>query len=389
MSNKLLIVPVETAEERTKFNHFQWEVYKGDPLWCPPLLSEREEFLDPNRHPFHQHAKVRYFMAYRGDKPVGRIAGFINYRHNEYWNEKVGFFGLYEVLEDREASDALLRAAEDFVREEGMTAIRGPMNFSTNEECGLLVDGWNGPPVVMMTYNPQYYVDYIEGTGYIKAMNLFAYLGDMTHMKPDGTGINPKLLRAANRVRERYNITIRPINMKDFDAEKRRVKKIYNAAWSKNWGFVPLTDAELDHLGEALKILLDPKVTFFAEIEGEPIAFLLPFVDLCQPLVKAYPKPGTPEWITMLKLGYWWKVRRSVTTIRAAVGGIIEEYQGSGVAALLFLEGILAGVRQGYKAVEFSWVLETNIPMRQTAAIFEAELYRTYRIYEKTLWLED
>lgn len=385
MSGHLSITPVETAADRKAFINFQWEVYKNDPLWVPPLLSEREELMDPSRHPFYEHAKVKSFLARRDAKVVGRISALINHRHNEHWNEKVGFFGLYEVLEDPEASAALLATAEDFVRAEGMTAIRGPANFSTNEEIGLLVDGWNGPPVIMMTYNPPYYAKYIEGAGYTKAMDLYAYLFDLTTIKTDGTGINPKVLRVAERVRDRLKITIRPINMRDFEAEKQRVKKVYNAAWAKNWGFVPLTDHEMDHLGKALKTILDPKTVFFAEKNGEPIAFMAPFIDLCQPLLKAYPRPGEPEWWTLVKLGYWWKVRRSITTIRGAVGGVIEEHRGQGVDALLFLETIKAGIRQGYKQCEISWVLESNIPMRQTAANFGGELYRTYRVYEKSL----
>ncbi|MDY0020524.1 MAG: N-acetyltransferase, partial [Anaerolineae bacterium] len=241
MTEKLTITPVETAKERTEFNTFQWEVYKDDPYWVPPLLSEREAFFDPiHGHPFHRHATVRYFMARRDGRPVGRIAAIINENHNLHWNEKVGFFGLYEVLDDREASDALLEAAEAFVRQQGMTAIRGPMNFSVNEECGLLVDGWNGPPVMMLTYNPRYYVDLIEGAGYTKAMDLLAYLSDLTQYHLDGTGINPKILRVAEKVRERYNLKVRPVDMKHFDEEAERIKLIYNSAWSKNWGAIPL-----------------------------------------------------------------------------------------------------------------------------------------------------
>ncbi len=382
---KLTITPVETPAERTEFIHFQWKVYQGDPDWCPPLLSEREEFMDPARHPFYEHADVRSFIARRDGKPVGRISAIINHRHNAHWNDKVGFFGNYEVLEDPESSAALLAAAEDFVRAGGMNAIRGPMNFSTNEECGLLVDGWNGPPVVMMTYNPRYYVDYIEGAGYIKAMDLLAYISDLTGLRKDGAGINPKPLRVAEKVRARYDITVRPFNMRDFDAEKQRVKTIYNAAWSKNWGFVPLTEHEMEHLGKAIKTMIDPQTVYFAEKNGEPIAFMLPFIDLCQPLLKAYPRPGEPEWWTMVKLVYWWKVRKAVTTMRATVGGVLEEYRGRGVDAVLFLESLKGAIERGYKQFEISWVLESNIPMRQTALNFGGRVYRTYRIYEKRL----
>lgn len=386
MRGKLTITPVETAVERTEFIHFQWEVYRDDPLWVPPLLSEREDFMDPvDGHPFHRHAKVRYFMARRDGEPVGRIAAFVNYRHNEYWGENIGFFGLFEVLDDAEAAEALLEAAETFVRDEGMTALRGPMNFSSNEELGLLVDGWNGPPVIMMTYNPPYYIDFIEGAGYEKAMDLLAYIIDLTQYQADGTGINPKLLRVARKVQERYDLDVRPIDMKNFDEEAKRIKQVYNDAWSRNWGFVPLTDAEMMHLAADLKQMLDPKTIFMAEKDGEPIGFLLPFPDLCQPLLHAYPRPGEPEWWTTLKLLYWWKVRRKITTLRAAVGGVVEAYRGRGVDAILFLAALKGAIARGYKRAEISWVLETNTPMRQTAEIFDGEVYRTYRIYEKAV----
>ena len=386
MAKTLSITPVETAAERTEFIHFQWDVYQGDPYWVPPLLSERETFFDPvDGHPFHRHATVRYFLARRDGTPVGRIAAFINHRHNDYWDEKIGFFGHFEVLEDQEAAVALLEAAEAFVRDEGMTALRGPMNFSTNEEIGLLVEGWNGPPVVMMTYNPRYYVNFIEGAGFEKAMDVLAYSTDLTQYQADGTGINPKLLRVARRVKERYEISVRPVDMRNFGREAEIIKEVYHQAWSKNWGFVPLTNAEMDNLAHEIEQFMDPKVTFIAEKGDRPIAFLLPFPDLCQPLLKAYPRPGEPELWTTAKLLYWWKVRGAITTIRAALGGIVEEYHGRGVDAVLFLETLLAGIRQGYKRLEMSWVLETNLPMRQTAAIFDGELYRRYRIYEKTI----
>jgi len=383
MPGKLRITPVETAKERSEFIHFQWDVYKDDPFWVPPLLSEREAFLQD--HPFHKHAKVRYFIARRDGKPVGRIAAIINDNHNKHWDEQVGFFGLYEVLDDPEASAALLEAAETFVRDEGMQAIRGPMNFSTNEECGLLVDGWNGPPVVMMTYNPRYYVDLIEKAGYHKSMDLLAYLTDLTRYHPDGTGLNPKLLRVAQRVRDRTHVTIRPFNPNDFDNEAKRFKQVYNAAWAKNWGFVPLTEAELDEEIKSLKPIIDTKTVFFAEKDGEPVGAMLPLPDLNQPLLRAYPRPGEPEWWTMAKMLYWWKVRKSVTTIRAFAGGIIEEYRGQGIDALMAMEALRAWIQQGYKKMETSWVLESNLPMRQMADIMDGEVYRTYRIYEKSL----
>ena len=384
MSDRLTVVPAETAAERKQFVRFQWEVYKGDPYWVPPLLSERDMFVDPERHPFHQHAKVRLFTARRDGEIVGTIAAIANHNHNEYWGDQVGFFGLFEVLQDQEAAHELLRTAEAALRDEGLDTIRGPVNFSTNEECGLLVDGWDGPPVVLMTYNPRYYVDFIESAGYATAQNLFAFLSDVRHVKPDGTGLNPKLLRVAEHVRERSDVTIRPIDMGNFKRDAGFFKEVYNQAWSKNWGFVPLTDAELEHEITSLKPIIDPNTIFFVFKGDRPVAAGLPIPDLNQALHGAYPRPGVPEWWTMAKMLYNWKVRKMVTTIRAFAGGVVEEFRPQGLHALIIVETMKRCVPK-YKDIEFSWVLESNIPMRQTAANMDARLYRTYRIYERKI----
>jgi hypothetical protein len=380
MAEKVTIVPISSAEERMDLIKFQWEVYKGDPYWVPPLISDKKYLLDPEGHPFHKHAKVQYFLAKREDKIVGTIAGIVNDNHNAFWDDKVGFFGFYEVLNDQEASSALLAAAEAFVREQGMDTIRGPANFSTNEECGLLVDGWNGPPVIMMTYNPRYYVDFLEAEGYYKAQNLFAFIADIRDF--DNAGVNPKVWRVADRISQRNDLTFRLINMKDFENDAQAFKDIYNNAWAKNWGFVPLTEEELDHEAESLKTILDPKVVTFALKGGKAIGAGIPLPDLNQPLLKAYPRPGVPEWWVMAKLLYYWKVRNTVTILRGFAGGVIEEYRGRGIDAVLALETLKNGLNR-YQYVEFSWILETNIPMRQTAKNLGGKLYRTYRLYDK------
>ncbi len=383
-NGKLEIQPVQTPQERLAYIHFQWEVYKDDPLWVPPLISERVAFLDKERHPFHRHSEVELFMARRNGQPVGTIAAILNNRHNEFHGERVGFFGLFEVLPDREAAEALLETACTWARERGLTAIRGPANFSTNEEVGLLVDGWDGPPVIMMTYNPRYYVDFIEGAGFHKAMDLLAYIVDLTPFGRRGENLPPKLLRVARKVQQRGGFTVRKIDMRHFDEEVVRFKNIYNSAWEKNWGFVPLTDAEIDHLAASLKQILDPNILWFAEKDGEAIGAMVPLPDLNQALIRAYPRPGVPEWWTMAKLLWHWKVGRCVDTMRGFAGGVLEQYRGRGVEALLFVKLAEAALPR-YNRCEISWVLENNIMMRRTAEMLGAHVYRTYRIYEKEL----
>ena len=382
--NELTIKPIHTPEERLAFIHFQWQVYKDDPLWVPPLLSDRVEFLDEERHPFYEHADVQLFVARRNGRPVGTIAAFVNHRHNEFHSEKIAFFGLFEVLKDQGAAEELLETARDWAQGRGMSAIRGPANFSTNEEIGLLVDGWNGPPVAMMTYNPRYYVDYIEGAGFHKAMDLFAYYLDLEALGPNGENLPAKLVRVVNKVQKRRGFTVRQIDMRDFDREVMRFKAIYNEAWSENWGFVPMTDAEIDHLAAGLKIILDPSTLLFVEKDGEPVGVMVPLPDLNQALIHAYPLPGVPEWWTMAKLLWHWKVRRRVTTIRGFAGGVLKEYRGLGVEGLLIVRVAQAALPR-YKAAEISWILENNMMMRRVCEMLGARVYRTYRVYEKAL----
>jgi hypothetical protein len=383
-TGKLTIHPIVTPQERMDFIHFQWQVYEDDPLWVPPLISERIEFLDVERHPFHQHSEVALFMARRNGQPVGTIAAIRNNRHIEFQDEQVGFFGLFEVLQDPEAAHLLLDTACNWVRQQGLVAIRGPANFSTNEEAGLLVNGWDGPPKIMMTYNPPYYADMIESAGFVKAMDLLAYILDLRQFGPDGAKLPAKLRRVAKKIQERGGFSVRTLDMSHFDREVRRFKEIYNSAWAKNWGFVPLTDAELDHMGAGLKQILDPDIVVWAEKDGEPVGAMIPLPNVSQALIRAYPRPGVPEWWSMAKLLWHWKVRHSVDTIRGFAGGVLEPYRGRGVEAVLFVKMADAALRR-YRWAEISWVLESNVMMCRTAEMLGAEVYRTYRIYEKQL----
>jgi GNAT superfamily N-acetyltransferase len=385
MPNKQLRVEqVQTPDEKMEFIRFPWQVYRHDPNWVPPLISERVEFLDRERHPFHWHSDVEYFVARRGGQVVGTIAAIHNKRHVEFQGEKVGFFGLFEVLQDREAARALLETAGEWVAERGMTSLRGPASYSQNEEAGLLVDGWDGTPVVMMTYNPRYYVDLIEGAGFEKAMDLLAYDLDLRALGRRAENVPPKLRRVANKIQERGGFTVRQMEMRHFDEEVARFKSIYNSAWARNWGFVPLTEDEIDHLAKGMKQILDPSLLWVAEKDGKPIGAMVPLPDVNQALVRAYPRPGVPEWWTLLKFLWHWKVRRRVTTMRGFAGGVIPEYRARGVDAVLMLRLAEAAVRR-YDRCEISWVLESNLKMRQVCDMFGAKVYRTYRMYEKSL----
>ncbi|HEY61375.1 MAG TPA: hypothetical protein G4N95_01860 [Anaerolineae bacterium] len=376
------IYPVETLEDRKAFLSFPWRVYQGNPYWVPPIFSERLAFTDPQKNPFFEHSKVQFFTAKRGDEIVGTIAAFTNRKYNEFQDENIGFFGFFEVLEDKEAADALLETAENWVREQGHNAIQGPAQFSTNDECGLLVDGFNDPPRILMTYNPPYYVDYIESRGYENAMDLWAYSLN-TNIFEGGEKLPQKLQRVVKKVKERGEIHIRKIDMKHFDDEIERVKKIYNSSWARNWGFVPMTDAEIDKLGEDLKPIVDPDLVFVAEIDGEAVGFSLTLPDLNKPLRMAYPRPDTPEWWTMAKFAWHWKVRRQIDWIRVFALGVIPEYRARGIDALFYYETALEALKKGIPYAEMSWILANNDMMNRAIRLMGGKVYKTYRYYEK------
>lgn len=378
----LLIKPVESLEERLDFLRFPWKVYQDDPYWVPPIFSERVHFTDPKKNPFFEHAEAQLFLALRGEEIVGTIAAFSNHRHNKIHNENIGFFGFFEVLEDLEATQALFKAAENWARGKGHIALRGPAQWSTNDECGLLVDGFDDSPRIMMTYNPRYYVDFVEKSGYSYARDLWAYsLGIQDFMKIS----SDRLDKITTRVLARKNITIRKLNMKYFDEEVAKVKLLYNEAWSQNWGFVPMTDGEFQKLADGLHDILDPDLVYIAEKDGKTVGFSITLPDLNEPLLKAKPNHSTPEWLAMLKLIWNWKVLKKVTWVRVLVLGVIPEYRKLGIDALFYYKTALAAEKKGMKMGEMSWILDNNDSMNRPIIAMGGEVYKTYRFYEKTL----
>jgi GNAT superfamily N-acetyltransferase len=380
--NSLIIKPVNTLEERKAFLKFPWKVYQNDPYWVPPLFSERLHITDPQKNASFEHIEAQLWTAFRGEELVGTIAAFTNHRHNEYQKENVGFFGFFEVLEDFEAAEALLKTAENWVRDRGHNALRGPAQWSTNDECGLLVDGFNDLPRILMTYNPAYYVDYVERAGFQYARDLWAYqLGVEDFMKFTGERLND----LTTRILDRKQITIRNLDMKIYDQEVAKVKLLYNSAWAKNWGFVPMTDAEFGQLADELKAAIDPDLVFIAEKDGKTVGFSITLPDVNQALHAAYPKPSTPEWWTMLKLIWHWKVARKITWVRVLVLGVIPEYRKLGIDALMYYKSAQAAAKKGMSAGEMSWILDNNDKMNRPIIAMGGEIYKTYRFYEKAL----
>jgi GNAT superfamily N-acetyltransferase len=387
MASPIQIQECKTAAERLKFIQFWWEPYKSNPYWVPPLVVERQEFLDPAKNPYFEHGRAAYFLATRGGEPMGTISAHINDRHNEFHSENIGFFGFFECINDYAVAEALFQAAGDWCKSQGVNAIRGPASFSSNDDgYGFLIDGFDDSPRIYMPYNPPYYSEFAERFGFRKAMDLYAYALDTDVYKKGG--LPPKLLRVTEKVRNRSGITIRPVNMARFDEEVARVKSVYNSAWEKNWGFVPMSDVEFDHLAVGLKQILDPRVVFVAEKDDKFIGFSLSLPDVNQALLAARPSPN-PNPIAynlMLARMMWhWKVARKITWLRVFAMGVVEEWRAHGVAAMFYYETAKVGLPAGYQHGEMSWILENNLMMNRDIQTMGGQVYKTYRIVEKPL----
>ncbi len=380
VSRNFQIEPVSLTDRKAvrELILFPFKHYKGDPNWVPPFIGEREDFLNPTKNPFFEHARVQFFFARRNGELVGTICGCINDNHNAFHNEKAGSFGFFECIDDAEIATALLKNAEDWVRSQGMNIIRGPMNFSSNDEWGLLIDGFHEPPVVLMTYNKPYYAGLIEGNGYTKAMDLFAYTADIDERLDNAP---PKVYRAAEKAASRRGVRVRKGKISEFEKEARILMEITNRVWSKNWGFVPITEHEIEHLGKSLKPLIDPDLVLIAETaEGEPIGVSFSLPDFHQALKWS----GGGRMYPFGVLKFLW-YRRKINRFRLALMGVAEEYRSLGLDAIFYVETARIASKKGYKRIEGSWILESNTMMNRIIERLGGQRYKTYRIYEKAL----
>ncbi|MFC1725258.1 N-acetyltransferase [candidate division KSB1 bacterium] len=366
------IIPVTNNSELKKFILLPWELYKNDKNWVPPLISEIKKYLDFNINPFFEHAEAEYFLAYQDNKVVGRIAAILNRKYNEFHNDKVGFFGFFECINNKTVSGKLFNTAASWLRKKGMEIMRGPMNFSTNDECGLLVEGYDTPPYLMMTHNPVYYSELISDFGFEKEMDLYAYMIDDPN-PPE------RLERGSEIIKKRRKITIRTLDMNKFDEEIAVIKEIYNAAWEKNWGFVPFTEKEFDHLAKNLKQILEPKLVLIAYVEDKPAGFSLALPNLNQALIKLN---GRLFPFGFLKLLY---LNRKVDELRVITLGVKKEFRKLGIDTVFIHETFKTGYGIGYRKAELSWILETNTMLHNITNHLNVKRYKTYRIYDYKL----
>ncbi|MBL8132516.1 MAG: N-acetyltransferase [Anaerolineae bacterium] len=371
---------VETPEDLKAFWTFPWALYKGDPNWVPNLTSMRRDLFDRKKNPAWEYLEGDFFLALREGRLVGTIGAVINHRHNEFHQEQVGWFGAFEVEDDQEAATALLNAAADWVKAHGMPLMRGPQTFTTHEETGLLVDGFTRP-ILLMPYNKPYYERLILGAGLGPILDTYSFT--LAAEKARQTDLLPRLRRISESIMKRSKITIRKLDEKNLQAEFVLFKELYNAAWDKNWGFVPMTPRELDALVASLGQFFDPRLAFFGYVEGEPAGFILAIPDFNTVLHRVYPRPGTPEVISLLKALYYWKLRPIMKWVRVPLMGVKEAYRSKGVDAVLYFHILDALLAAGYEHGDFGWILSTNTTMVSIAKNFGSEIYKTYRYYER------
>ncbi|MBE2272462.1 MAG: N-acetyltransferase, partial [Anaerolinea sp.] len=319
---------VETPADLKRIIEFPYTLYANDPNWVPQLLSMQRDKFNKAKNPSWEYMVGDYFLALRGDKVVGTIAAFINHRHNTFHEEHIGWFGAFEVYDDPEAAAALLETAAQWVKAAGYDAIRGPQTFTTHEETGLLVDGFTRP-ILLYPYNPPYYAGFLEAAGYTPVMDTYGFY--LSAAKVREVGLDTRLERVTKAIMKRGKITVRQIDAQNMMADFALFKDIYNAAWEKNWGFVPMTPRELDALVASLGQFFDPDLAFFAYVDNVPAAFILAIPDFNQVLQKVYPQPNIPEPISLVKALYHWKIKPVMDWVRVPLLGVKGEFRGKGV----------------------------------------------------------
>ena len=370
------IVEVEGRRELKDFIGLLWPLYQDDPMWVPPLILERRAQLAA-KNPYFEHADYSSWIAYRHNQPVGRISAQIDQLHLDRYGDGTGFFGMLEAEDDPETFQLLMETAEGWLRQKGMRRVAGPYNLSINQELGLLVDGFDTPPVMMMGHARPYYAARIEANGYCKEKDLLAYIinSDFEHPR----AMQAIMARAKNRIR------IRSLQKARFNQELRIIRDVFNDAWSQNWGFVPWTNAEFEHLAKDLKMLVEEDLVHIAEADGEPAAFIVALPNINEAIRDLNGRLLPFGWLKLL-----WRLKvKYPQTGRVPLMGVRSKYHDSMLGAALAF-GVIAAVqaaalRHGLQKVELSWILEDNMGMRNILEAISGRVYKTYRIYSKDI----
>ncbi len=373
--SEIKIVTPKSRRDKKRFLLFPWDIYKDDPNWIPPLLASEKGLVGYAKDAFYERNQVQTFLAERDGKVVGRIAAILNVGHLERYNDKVGFFGFYESIDDQGVADALFAAAADWLKERGCETMRGPANPSLNHTVGLLIEGYDSSPFFMMTYNPPYYERLFENAGFGKAQDLYSYWGKID-MLPK---VRERYLKTAEMIRERCGVTLRPLNKKRFEADVRMFLEIYNRSLSNTWGFVPFSDSELREMAASLKYLIVPELAIAAEIDGKMVGATFCLLDY-NPRIKAINGRLFPfGFIKLLRK------RMDIKRLRIISTNVLPEYQMTGIGLVVLNAIVPKALECGIQEAEFSWVLESNQYSRGSLEKGGAVRNKTYRVYDKKI----
>ncbi len=373
----LEIIPVTTRQDLKSFIKFPYSLYRNDPHWIPSLYWERRETIHPKKNPFYQHAAVQLFLAKRAGRPVGRLSAHIDHEYLKRYGNQVGSFGFFDSENDPKIAQALFHSAEEFFQSHKVSLVRGPFNFSINEECGLLIQGFDQPLMTMMPYNPPYYADLLEGVGYRKAKDLFAWKYEIGKIPEDPEDI-------ANVLSKQPGLIVRKLEKKNLDRDLDTIMEIFNSAWSDNWSFVPLTPAEAKKAAKDLKLFMDPEIAFIAEVDGQPAAMCVSVPNFYE-IIRG--TGGRMFPFGFLKI-LWRIKRKKYRSGRLMLFGLKKEYRTgnwSGLSILLYVKIHRYAQQRGYKFAELSWTLEDNIAVNAGIEFMGGKHYKTMRIYEKKL----
>ncbi|MFL5833513.1 MAG: hypothetical protein ACJ76B_05995 [Solirubrobacterales bacterium] len=375
----LTIRPVRTRRELKRFVKVPFGLHRDSEQWVPPLVFERMQFLDRRKNPWFEHGEAEFFLAERDGEAVGRISAHVDSRWDSYQGGNDAMFGFFETAEDPEVVRALLGAAEEWARGKGRERILGPMDFTTNDEIGILIEGFERQPMILEPWHPPYYQRLIEAEGLTKAMDVLMWELRMGQLK-EGEKFDPSIHEAAEKALHDEGITIRNMRKRDMAAEVRRFMDVYNEAWGDNWGFVPITDAEVEFQAKNLKQVLDEEWTFMAEKDGEVVGAALTLPDINQVMAKLNGRLLPFGWAKFL-LG-----KRKIDRLRVFALGVKHDYRHTGVAAGLYLEHIkMAALPDKIHWGEMGWILETNKPMNRAMEGMGGKVVKKYRLYERPL----
>ena len=367
------IIPVRTSKQQKTFIDYEWQANRDTEHWISPLRMERNVLLDKKKNPFWSHADIEMFLAYNEGTLAGRIAAITNDNHNDFHKDKTGFWGFFECENNQDTANALFEAAVRWLREKGRDNMLGPMNPSTNDECGVLIEGFDSNPYIMMRHNPTYYPQLVEGYGNTKAKDLYAWFSTT---KDAVENITDKMQRVATKIQKKYNLKIRNIKVKNLKQEIKLVKEVYNNAWSENWGFVPFTDAEFDLIANDLKDIADEDLMLLAEKDGKPIGFSISLPNINEIMEKIPDGKLLPTGIFKLLTGL-----KKIKTVRVIILGVTREFQHIGLGSIFYINTIRKAFEKGYTGGEMSWILEDNHAMNRAIEAFGSKIHKTYRIY--------